>query len=235
MSNKFNYSSIGKTVDGTTFCSGVETLAENIIEDSEEDATITFPSNTGWASLRSSAYKMTTENAEAHLPLPIYKIKKLLVKLPELRIIRALSPDYEISCDAKELKKGGDGVSFNNEVDTLNIIKYFLKKKKIAVPKINSDEMDFYYIESLKDLSQGSFNILEPTTNNKVTNFNNSICIVPGLCFDKENYRLGYAKGYYDKFLSNKNIYTIGLSYKETIIKKLPIDKYDIKLDKVIQ
>ena len=126
-------------------------------------------------------------------------------------------------------------VSFNNEVDTLNIIKYFLKKKKIAVPKINSDEMDFYYIESLKDLSQGSFNILEPTTNNKVTNFNNSICIVPGLCFDKENYRLGYGKGYYDKFLSNKNIYTIGLSYKETIIKKLPIDKYDIKLDKVIQ
>ena len=66
-------------------------------------------------------------------------------------------------------------VSFNNEVDTLNIIKYFLKKKKIAVPKVNSDEMDFYYIESLKDLSQGSFNILEPTTNNKVTNFNNSI------------------------------------------------------------
>lgn len=125
-------------------------------------------------------------------------------------------------------------VSFNNEVDTLNIIKYFLDKKKVAVPKVNGNEMNFYYIDSFNDLSKGSFNILEPITTNKVTNFDNSICIVPGLCFDKENYRLGYGKGYYDKFLSNKNIYTIGLSYKETIIKKLPIDKYDIKLDKVI-
>lgn len=125
-------------------------------------------------------------------------------------------------------------VSFNNEVDTLNIIKYFLGKKKVAVPKVNGNEMNFYYIDSFNDLSKGSFNILEPITTNKVTNFDNSICIVPGLCFDKENYRLGYGKGYYDKFLSNKNIYTIGLSYKETIIKKLPIDKYDIKLNKVI-
>lgn len=125
-------------------------------------------------------------------------------------------------------------VSFRDEVDTFNIIKYFIDKKLVAVPKVNKDTMDFYYINSLNDLSPGNYNILEPTTSTKVTNFNNSICIVPGLCFDKNNYRLGYGKGYYDKFLSNKNIYTIGLSYKETIIEKLPIDKYDIKLNKVI-
>lgn len=86
MSNKLSYSSIGKIVDGTTYCSGVETLAENIIEDSEEDATITFPSKTGWASLRSSSYRLTTENAEAHLPLPIYKIKSVMIKIPEKTI-----------------------------------------------------------------------------------------------------------------------------------------------------
>lgn len=86
MSTKFNYSSIGKSVDGTTFCSGVETFAENIIEDSEEDSMIVFPSATGWASLRSSAYRITTENAEAHLPLPIYKLKKVLIKVPKFKI-----------------------------------------------------------------------------------------------------------------------------------------------------
>lgn len=160
MSNKFNYSSIGKTVDGTTFCSGVETLAENIIEDSEEDATITFPSNTGWASLRSSAYKMTTENAEAHLPLPIYKIKKLLVKLPELRIIRALSPDYEISCDAKELKKGGDGVSFNNEVDITGAIvtdtewnSLLLATDSVDYTKNLRKDNSFYYADGSDKIS----------------------------------------------------------------------------------
>ena len=97
-------------------------------------------------------------------------------------------------------------VSTKEEADTINIIKHFLGKKKVAVPRIDNGIMNFYYINSLDELMEGYFGILEPTTNNKVTNFNNSICIVPGLCFDKENYRLGYGKGYYDKFLSNKNI-----------------------------
>lgn len=42
-------------------------------------------------------------------------------------------------------------VSFNDEVDTINIIKYFLGKKKIAVPKIEDNTMNFYYINSLND------------------------------------------------------------------------------------
>lgn len=125
-------------------------------------------------------------------------------------------------------------VSFNDEVDTINIIKYFLGKKKIAVPRIENNIMNFYYINSLNDLKEGYFNILEPTTNNKVKDYNNSICITPGICFDSNNYRVGYGKGYYDRFLSDKNIYTIGISYKDTIVKKIDTDKHDIKLNEVI-
>lgn len=125
-------------------------------------------------------------------------------------------------------------VSFNDEIDTINIIKYFLGKKKIAVPKIENNTMYFYYINSLNDLKNGYFNILEPTTNKKVIDFKDTTCIVPGICFDINNYRIGYGKGFYDRFLSNKNIYTICLSYKETLIKKIPIDKYDINLNEVI-
>lgn len=86
MSNKLSYSSIGKTVDGTTFCSGVETLAENIIEDSEDDSVIVFPSATGWASMRSEAYRMTTDNVEMQVPLPIYKIKNVFLKFDNIYI-----------------------------------------------------------------------------------------------------------------------------------------------------
>lgn len=125
-------------------------------------------------------------------------------------------------------------VSFNDEVDTINIIKYFLGKKKIAVPRIENNIMNFYYINSLNDLRKGYFNILEPTTNLKVETFTNTTCIVPAICYDSNNYRVGYGKGFYDKFLSNKNIYTIGISYKETLINKIPIDKYDINLNEVI-
>ena len=85
-SKKFEYLSIGKKVDGTTYCSAVETLAENLIEDNEQDAVIVFPSKDGWASMRSSSYRMTTENAEAQLPLPIYKVNKFLLKPINLKI-----------------------------------------------------------------------------------------------------------------------------------------------------
>lgn len=79
-SKNLEFNSIGQTIDGTTYCSAVETLAENLIEDNENDAVIVYPSPTSWVGLRSSAFTMTTENAEAHLPLPIYKIKKMLLK-----------------------------------------------------------------------------------------------------------------------------------------------------------
>ena len=80
MSSKISYYSKGNTVDGTNVCSGVETLAENLMEDNEEDAVITFPAKGGWASLRSTSFRITDENAMAVLPLPIYKINKFLIR-----------------------------------------------------------------------------------------------------------------------------------------------------------
>ncbi|MBQ3221191.1 MAG: hypothetical protein IJB34_04450 [Clostridia bacterium] len=80
MSTKIRYFSKGNETDGASYCSGVETLAENLIEDNEDDATIVFPSKNGWASVRSTSYKLTSENAEVVLPYPIYKIKKMLLR-----------------------------------------------------------------------------------------------------------------------------------------------------------
>ncbi len=84
--SKIQYSSYGNSIDGTNYCSGVDTLAENIIEDNEEDAVLVFPSKDGWANLRSTSYRMTTENAEAVIPSPIYKIKKFFIKTPDVKL-----------------------------------------------------------------------------------------------------------------------------------------------------
>ena len=125
-------------------------------------------------------------------------------------------------------------VSKKEEVDTINIINYFLKSKQIAVPKIENNIMNFYYIKSLNDLKKGSFNVLEPITKDKVTDFNNCISITPGICFSKDNYRIGYGKGYYDKFYEDNNIYSIGLCYKECLLNKIPKDKGDIPVNEII-
>lgn len=125
-------------------------------------------------------------------------------------------------------------ISINSEVDTIKIINYFLYAKNIAVPKIIDNNMYFCYITNLNDLTSGKYNIPEPTNENIVTDFDNAICIVPGICYDKENYRIGYGKGYYDRFLSKNKIKTIGLCYKECMIEKIDNDKYDYKIDEVI-
>lgn len=125
-------------------------------------------------------------------------------------------------------------ISINSEVDTIKIINYFLNTKNIAVPKIIDNDMFFCYVTNLNDLTPGKYNIPEPTNENIVTDFDNAICIVPGICYDKENYRVGYGKGYYDRFLSKNKIKTIGLCYKECMIEKIDNDKYDYKIDEVI-
>ena len=125
-------------------------------------------------------------------------------------------------------------ISINSEVDTTKIINYFLNTKNIAVPKIIDNNMYFVYVTNLNELTSGKYNIPEPTNENIVTDFDNSICIVPGICYDKENYRIGYGKGYYDRFLSKNKIKTIGLCYKECMIEKIDNDKYDYKIDEVI-
>lgn len=125
-------------------------------------------------------------------------------------------------------------ISINSEVDTIKIINYFLNTKNIAVPKIIDNNMYFCYITNLNDLTPGKYNIPEPTNENIVTDFDKAICIVPGICYDKENYRVGYGKGYYDRFLSKNKIKTIGLCYKECMIEKIDNDKYDYKIDEVI-
>lgn len=125
-------------------------------------------------------------------------------------------------------------VSTSEEVDTIKLIKYFLKYKKVAVPKVENNIINFYYINGFNDLKNGYFNIMEPITSKKVIDFSKSLCIVPGICFSKDGYRIGYGGGFYDRFLSNHKVYSIGLCYKECFVEKIDVDEYDKKVDIVI-
>lgn len=126
-------------------------------------------------------------------------------------------------------------VSTKYEVDTIKIIKYFLNRKLIAVPKIENGMMNFYYINSLDDLKVGYFNILEPINGKLVTNFNDALSITPGICFSYDFNRIGYGKGYYDNFYSKHiDIYKVGLCYKELLLDSVPCDEFDIKVDEII-
>lgn len=125
-------------------------------------------------------------------------------------------------------------VSTSEEVDTINMIKYFLKTKKVGVPKVIDNEIVFCYIESLDELEKGYFGILEPINDNYIKDFSNCIIIVPGICFSKDGYRIGYGGGFYDRFFKNHSIFSIGLCYRECLIESFNIDETDKSVDVVI-
>lgn len=128
--------------------------------------------------------------------------------------------------------------SFKDEVNTLNIINRALREnKKVAIPKCLDDRgtMEFYYINDLDDVEEGLYGIMEPKMDClKCYNYSRSLCLVPGLGFDKNRHRIGYGKGYYDRFLEKYEGLSIGLCYEEQIKDSLPLEQHDRKLDYVL-
>ena len=129
-------------------------------------------------------------------------------------------------------------VSTPVEVDTRFLIAKALEDgKKVAVPKCRPETttMDFYLINGFDDLEKGTFGVLEPIESKcEIYEGTNSICIVPGLCFDHSGYRLGYGKGYYDRFLTNYSQTKIGICYNDCVQQRLFHGRYDIPVDLLI-
>ena len=125
--------------------------------------------------------------------------------------------------------------SLKDEVHTDLLIKDSLKEKIVLLPKVEKDNIAFYQITKNEDLIKSSFNILEPIGDiNKLYKKEYiDLFIVPGICFDKNKNRLGFGKGYYDRYLCDKDN-TIGICYDEQIVNLLPTNKYDVKMKKII-
>lgn len=126
--------------------------------------------------------------------------------------------------------------SFGSEVDTTDIILNSLARNKtVALPvcKDKNGNMDFYKINSFSDLIEGAYGILEPNTNicEKINSTEKTLITVPAVIFDKKGYRIGYGKGYYDRYLKNFNGISVGLCYNECIVDEVPIGEFDQKVD----
>lgn len=125
--------------------------------------------------------------------------------------------------------------SKKNEISTEDIIRNALRKgKRTALPVCIGDEMIFRYIESFDDLEKGSFGVYEPKSRCEQADAKkNTLCIVPGLCYNRDGYRIGYGKGFYDKFLAKFGCIKIGLCYDEFIKDFIP-QKNDIPVDIIV-
>ena len=123
----------------------------------------------------------------------------------------------------------------------LNVLKFlehdYMKNKKVLLPIIKkNNNMNFYFWKKNDPLFVNRFGMLEPDKNSiKIPN----LIMIPILAFDKHKYRLGYGKGFYDRYLNRylnkfKNIITVGVAFSFQKYHKLPRNKKDVKLKYIL-
>lgn len=110
-------------------------------------------------------------------------------------------------------------------------------EKKIAFPRSDPETctMTFHRITDFTQLTVGTYDIPEPDASLPIpTASKQTLCLVPALAFDHFGYRLGYGKGYYDRYLKTFPGTTIGLVYSGCLAELLPHDSHDRKVQRII-
>ena len=110
------------------------------------------------------------------------------------------------------------------------------KNYTLSLPKVaKNNNMDFFKWSFKDPLKINKYGIPETISDKKIYP---NILLIPLVGFDDKLNRLGYGGGYYDRYLSkvqnNYEIIKIGVGFSFQKIKKLPINKYDKKLDYII-
>ncbi len=105
--------------------------------------------------------------------------------------------------------------------------------KQAAFPRVAGNDMDFYRVLSLEGFSAGAFHVMEPV-GDTVVREQGMLVFVPGLAFDGQGGRMGYGKGYYDKYFARTPCCRkIGVCYEMQIVSQVPCGDFDVRMDAV--
>ena len=170
------------------------------------------------------------------------KIRNKILKIRKKKFDKNLTINLDkfisfLKINRLNLKNVGGYYPSNYEIDDLEILN-FLEKKNFTVllPTIKRDNQMNFYKWSINDpLKINKFGIPEPVSSKVLYP---DILLVPLVAYDSSLNRLGYGGGFYDRYLKKikkeKKIITIGLAYSFQKVKKVPINKYDFKLDHIV-
>ncbi len=103
------------------------------------------------------------------------------------------------------------------------------QEKKVSFPRIEGNVIRFYEYCAGDDLVEGRFGVMEPVPSSPAVSLD--LVIIPGVVFDAKGYRIGYGKGFYDRFLAQAAAkFSVGLAYSFQMIEALPRGRFDRSL-----
>jgi 5-formyltetrahydrofolate cyclo-ligase len=106
--------------------------------------------------------------------------------------------------------------------------------KRIALPRVQGEQLQFHWVASPAELEAGSFGILEPAAGAPAAGNAFDLLLVPGLAFDRQGGRLGRGKGFYDRFLAGARGIRVGVCFEDQIVGEVPMDPHDLRMDFVV-
>lgn len=128
--------------------------------------------------------------------------------------------------------------SLGNEIDTtLLFAAARLAGKQLYYPLVCNDRLAFHQIIALEQLRLGSFGILEPCpVGSGQTHEQMDLIVVPGVAFDLQGHRIGFGKGYYDRYLADMDPLPmlVGLCHDFQLCPEVPAEGHDIRMDYVV-
>lgn len=118
---------------------------------------------------------------------------------------------------------------YNREVMTGYLIEEAWKRgKEVAVPKVSGKDMVFYKLTDFSQLEPGYYGIPEPVSGETV-DWEEGLMIMPGVAFDRENHRVGYGGGFYDRFLEkHPGLCRLAVAFDFQILSQVPTEPTDI-------
>ena len=163
-----------------------------------------------------------------------------------------LSPEQKAKWDADILRQVTSLASYrfadvilayhplDGEIDIRPLLEVALAAgKRVALPLCYSEgRMDFFYITSLDNLNSGKFGLKEPSPNNEKYDRNDpaqALMLIPALVYDTNGYRLGYGRGYYDRYVNGFHGMKAGLSYRAFLHPTpLPHGRFDFAVNYIV-
>ena len=111
--------------------------------------------------------------------------------------------------------------------------------KILYFPKVFGEKMEFFRVDDATQLEKGAFSVMEPNTEAfALQRYQSDIgapVLVPGVAFSKRGERIGYGKGYYDRYiLAHPELFPVGICFSCQLLDEIPAEPQDIAMHEIV-
>jgi len=134
-------------------------------------------------------------------------------------------------------------VNYQSETGTTDLVnKALADGKRVFAPRVSGETMEFYQMTGMGDLQEGYKGIKEPVSGrifDEGAATGHVLMLMPGAVFDEECHRIGYGKGFYDRYLERISemgisVRTLALCYECQVLPEIPFEKHDLRPQAVL-